>query len=262
MGQELFCPPSAMNNQTVYDLMDVATWVLQLAILIGMYRRRLTREYRVFFAYTAFTFCQTVLQFSIRNHFGFYSKEYFVAYWLGFVVHISLMFFIIQDVYAKVLFRYRGLRTVSAVVFRWAFMLLVVLSIVSALTSPAADGNWIYSSILKIDFGARLVEFGLIALLFIFARALALSWKEVVFGISVGTCFYCSAELAATALRTHLGREFALALSFLTPALGIISLGIWTSYVYRAELQRRIVLKPANPQLEEWDRAVLHFLNR
>lgn len=245
----------------IHDLMALATWILQIAILIRMHQRRLTREFRVFYAYTAFTLCESVSLVSIRNYFGYVSREYFIAYWIGFAIHIALMFFIIHEVYSKVLYRYEGLRTLSAIIFRWAFMLLVVLAMLSALSSPGADRDWMYSGILKVDYSARIVEFGLIALLFILARALALGWRECVFGIAVGTCFYCSAELAATALRTRLGNDFALTLSFLSPALGIITLGIWTAYVYRKERQHHEI-RLGNPQLEDWDRAVRQFLNR
>lgn len=250
------------NLQALFNTMACVTWILQVAILIGMYRKDLMREFRIFFAYTAFTLFQSLSLVAIRNYFGYRSVAYFDSYWIGFAIHIVLMFFIIQEVYAKVLCRYEGLRALSNIIFRWAFMLLVLLATTSALNAPAPAADWMYSNILRIDYSTRIVEFGLIVLLFVLARAFALSWRECVFGIAVGTCFYCSTELAILTLRTHYGPSVADLHAILSPLLGIITLSIWALYMYRAEHKRVTMGLPQNPQLEEWNRAVLQFLNR
>lgn len=247
---------------TVFNLMSLVTWTLQAAILIGMHKRSLTREFRIFFAYTMFTLFLGLVETYCLIRFGLISKEYFTVYWLAFPVHIGLMFFVIQEVYANVLFRYEGLRSLSRIIFRWAFMLLVVLAVATAFTSPAADRDAIYSVILKIDYGTRIVEFGLIGLLFMLAKTFNLGWRDCAFGIAVGSCFYCSTELAMITLRTHYGNEAALLVAYLMPMIDILALGIWTAYVYRAEHKFAAQGAVLNPQLEEWNVAVLQFLNR
>ena len=249
------------NQTTLFNVMAVLTWCLQVVILVRMSNKGLAREFRTFFAYTAFTLCLSVLRFWIRVHYGFYSVQYFVTYWPGFAIQVTLLFFVIQEIYAKVLYRYEGLRTLASIVFRWAFMLLVVIAIISATASPAADSDWMYSGILKLDYSARIVEFGLIALLFVFARTLALGWRECVFGIAVGTCFYCSTELAGIAVRAHYADQVASLYPTLQSVWGIIPLAIWTVYFYRAE-QRVPGARLRNPYLEEWNRAVVQFLKR
>lgn len=250
------------TENALFNTMAFVTWILQVAILIGMYKKSLMGEFRIFFSYTIYTFLLSISLVAIRNYVGYKSVAYFLTYWLGFAVHIVLMFFIIQEVYSKVLYRYEGLRALSSMIFRWAFMLLVVLATASAINSPDPAADWMYSGILRIDYGARIVEFGLIVLLFAFARMLALNWRECVFGIAVGTCFYCSTELAILALRTHYGPQAADLHAILSPLLGIISLTIWAVYMYRAEHKRVTIGPSVNPQLEEWNRAVLQFLGR
>ena len=250
------------TQTTLVNLMVLVTLALQVAILVGMYKRDLRREFRVFFTYTSFTLCLALVELFFLNSSGYKSKEYFLVYWLGFSVHITLMFFVIQEVYGNVLHRYEGLRTLSNMIFRWAFMLLVLLAIAAVLSSPPADRDWVYSPILKMDHGARIVEFGLIVLLFAFARTLALNLRGCAFGIAVGTCFYCSTELAVTALRNHYGNAAVVLDTFATPLFSIIALGIWTTYMYRAEREPFNIGRAVHPQLEEWNRAVLQFLNR
>jgi hypothetical protein len=208
-----------------------------------------------------FSLYRNVALFSIRNYFGFRSPEYFWGYWLTFVVDTTLVFFIIQEVYSKVLYRYEGLRTLSSMIFRWAFMMLVMVAGVSALASPAADRDFMYSGILLLDRSAMMVELGLVVLLFVFAKSLALGWRECVFGIAVGMCFYSSTELAALSLRTHYGNAVAELYSMLKPILGVTTLGIWTVYICRAERIREDVSRFRNSNLEGWNAAVLQFLN-
>lgn len=235
---------------------------LQAAILLRMYKSNLRRELKMFFAYMVFSFVRSVTLFSVRNYFGYRSQEYFAAYWLTFVIDTTLAFFIIQEVYAKALYRYDGLRTLSAMVFRWAFVILVLVAAITAMGSPAADRDYLYSGILLLDRSAMLVEFGLVVLLFILAKSLALGWRECIFGIAVGMCFYCSMQLAALSLRTHYGEVAAELYAIVKPVVSVTTLGIWTAYVYRSERARSDVAPFRNTNLNEWNAAVLQFLNR
>ena len=251
-----------MNEQvTLFNLVAFATWSLQVTLLVRMHQKHLAREYRIFFAYTAFTLLQSISETAILDYYGFHSRQYFLTYWALFPIQMTLMFFVIQEVYSKVLYRYEGLRTLSGMIFRWAFMLLVVIAIANAVSSPAAEKDWMFSGILKMDYSVRIVEFGLIILLFALAKALALSWRDCIFGIAVGTCFYCSTELAGIAVRTHYFREVAGLVATVQPFFGVISLAVWTAYFYRADHKFREI-KLSNPQLEEWNQAVLQFLSR
>lgn len=246
----------------LFNSLAVLACILQLAILVRMYRSNLRHELRMFFAYTVFALCRGISMTAVLNYFGFRSPEYFIGYWLGFLVDTTLTFFIIHEIYAKVLYRHEGLRILSSMIFRWAFGLLVLMSIANALATPAADRDWMYSGILLFDRGSIMVEFGLIALLFVFARTLALNWRECVFGIAVGLCFYCATDLVVVTLRTHYRNDAAVFFSVAQPSLNVIMLGIWTGYIYRSDRARNFISSVRNPNLDAWNQAVLQFLNR
>jgi len=249
-------------NGLFFRFLAAAGMILEAAILIRMYKVNLHRELRMFFAYTAFSLCRSVTLTAIRNYLGFRSPEYFITYWLTMVADITLAFFVIQEVYAKVLYRYEGLRKLSSIIFRWAFMVLALVAGITALASPAADRDFLYSGILLLDRSAMMIELGLIVLLFVFAKSLALGWRECVFGIAVGMCFYCSLEVAALSLRTHYANAVAELYSTVKPIFVVITLGIWTAYIYRAERASNNIFIPRNHNLDEWNNAVLQFLNR
>jgi hypothetical protein len=242
--------------------MSLGSIALLAALMVRMDKSKLRNELPMFYAYIVFAFLQGTVLFSIRNYFGFRSQEYFVAYWLMYVVETTLAFFIIREVYAKALQRYEGLRRLSQMLFRWAFLLLILVAVVTAMDSPTADGDFMYSRILILNRSAMIVEFGLVVLLFILAKSLALGWRECVFGIAVGMCFYCSMQLVAVSLRTHYQNEAADLYAIVKPMVGVTTLGIWTAYVHRGERARRDVTPFKNTSLDDWNAAVLQFLNR
>ena len=241
---------------------SLGSLALQAAILIRMNKSGLRHKLPIFYTYVVFTVLQGTVLFSFRNYFGFRSSEYFIAYWLMYAVDTAMAFFIIQEIYAKALSRYEGLRRLSQDLFRWSFVILVLVAAVTAMGSPAADGDFMYSCILLLNRSAMIVEFGLVVLLFILAKSLALGWRECVFGIAVGMCFYCSMQLVAVSLRTHYQNEAADLYAILKPLIGVTTLGIWTAYVYRSERARRDVTPFKNTSLDDWNAAVLQFLNR
>jgi hypothetical protein len=242
--------------------MSLGGLALQAAILLRMHNKKLHRELRMFYAYVAFSLLQSIILFSFLNYFGYFSPQYFFAYWLTSFVDMALTFFIIQEVYAKALYCYEGLRKLSSMIFRWAFMMLAMISIVYALASPAKNTDWMSAAIMLINQSALFVEVGLMVLLFVFARSLSLGWSECVFGIAVGMTFYCSMQLIAVSLRNNYGVAVEDFFIFGKPLISVSTLGVWMGYIYRSERVRKPVLPLQHSNLEAWNQAVLQFLSR
>src|ERR1051325_8703909 len=76
---------------------------LLAAMLLRMDKSKLGKELPMFFGYLAFALMQGTALFSIRHYFGYYSSEYFLAYWLLATADTVLAFFFIHEVYAKML---------------------------------------------------------------------------------------------------------------------------------------------------------------
>jgi len=222
----------------------------------------LRRDLPLFFAYVAFSVVQGVALFFLRAHFGFKSPEYFLAYWFLFLVETVLFFCVIQEIYVRVLSEYEGLRKLSTLIFRWAFMVLALIAAVNMLSAISGRTQQWYGAILLLDRCATIVELGLIVLLFVFARSLALGWRECVFGIALGVCLVCSMEVVALTLRLEYGEAFARIHAFAKPLTWLIAMAIWTVYVFRSQRARQYAVVFRDAELEEWNEAVLRFLNR
>jgi hypothetical protein len=260
----LFHHPMEINAPALFVVangISFGTLALLAAMLLRMDKSDLRHELPMFYAYLVFSFLQSATLFPIRYYFGYLSGEYFIAYWLMNIVDTTLVFFFIHEVYAKALYRYEGLRSLCRMLFRWSIVVLVLVAVVTAMGSKAADRDAMYSSILILNRSAMIVELGLVALLFILAKSLSLGWRECIFGIAVGICFYCSMQLVAVSLRTHAQNAAAHLFAIVKPLIGVATLGIWTAYVYRSDRARVELMPFKNKNLEEWNAAVLQFLN-
>lgn len=240
-----------------------ATFALQIAILVRMYKTGLWRELRMFFAYTLFCVFRTALLVPLREYAGAESSLYMAVYAVTMVADTALAFLVIQEVYAGVLHRYEGLRTLSVMIFRWAFMLLVLLAIVIAFAVPATDTDPLMAFFTVFERSAMLVELGLIALLFVLAKALSLGWRECIFGIAAGMCLFSSLDLAALTFRAHYGTQAAIAYNAFKSLAYMATAAVWTTYIYRAERARNREIVPfRSDTLDTWNSVVQQFLNR
>jgi hypothetical protein len=139
----------------------------------------------------------------------------------------------------------------------------MILTLVAALmTLASSDADPFFGPMNLLNRGAMFVEFGLIVLLFVFAKSLALGWKECIFGIAAGICLMCSVELISLTLRLRYGQTFAEVHAFAKPITWVAAVTVWTVYVFRSESARSNIVTLRDPELDEWNNAVLRFLNR
>ena len=249
------------TQTTIFNIVSVTGTLFQASIVVRLFMSKLRHDLPLFFAYCTFSVFEGMAHFLIRNYFGYRSVEYFLSYWLFLIADTALAFFVIHEVYSRALSLYEGLRKLSAIIFRWAFMVLVLISAISALTSSSGDPDAVYSAILLLARCAMMVELGLLVLLFIFARFLDLGWRECIFGIAAGLCFFCAIEVVSLTLRVRFGEAFGDIYAYLRPLAWFATTFIWTVYVFRSE-KARARLGPPRPELEEWNTAVLQFLSR
>lgn len=251
-----------IHETIIVNILSVAGTLLAAAVATRIFMTNLRRELPLFVSYCAYSVVQSVVLLTIRNYFGFRSIPHFLVYWALFIGETVLFFFVIHEVYQRALERYEGLRKLSAMIFRWAFMVMVLVATITTLTSSADPSDVFYGGVLLLDRAALIVELGLIVLLFVFCKSLSLGWKECIFGIAVGICLMCSIEVLSMTLRVHYGRPFADVYTILKPITWVITVGIWALYVFRSEHARSRVIVFRDAELAEWNDAVLRFLNR
>src|SRR5262249_39982562 len=152
--------------------------LLQLAVAIGMYWRKLHRNHPFFFYYLISQIVAFSLEFPIF-HSGNYAL-YFYTYWSCNALGLMLGFKVIHEVFVDVFRPFHTLRDLGSVLFEWAGLVMLLVAAVVAASSPASDDP-VIQAILTVERCVRVIQVGLIMFLLAFCKYLGVSWKQYSF---------------------------------------------------------------------------------
>jgi prepilin signal peptidase PulO-like enzyme (type II secretory pathway) len=116
-------------------------------------------------------------------------------------------------------------------------------------------------SVLVVSEAARILEVGLIGVLFLFSRAFGIHWRQATFGIALGLGIVATAELIALTIQSEFGPGAIDILNLARTGAFDVSLLTWIGYILAPEPSLNIAL-PEKSQLEEWNRAVMEFIQQ
>ena len=241
--------------------------IVVLAILMAVLLiRKNWSKFPIFSAYLTFCLTQgTVLYILLCTKLSLYisSRQWIREYWIAEVIGIILGFGVIYEVFRKLLASYSALRNLANTVFRWAFVVLVILGsmVLYVKFSPnhAHSAQAIYSNAMfVVEEAVRTTEVGLLLFLFMFAGAFGLHWRHSLFGIALGFGLFISIELIAVTMRSHLPAGFNIVrmLTF------TISLLIWLGYQLVPESAKQRTDLPKLAQLEQWNQALMELIHQ
>src|ERR1035437_8288456 len=172
------------------SVMSVAEFALWAVFGFLFWNKKLHRRFPVMGAYLALRVASTPALLAVlyvqsqpwgRNYF----PVYFFAYWAVYIASAVLLFFICMEVFRSALSAFPGLMRFGVVVFRWAAVVSVIVSLASI--SFAHQGFFILPNIaLGLMRSVSILELCLLAFLCLSMNALCLSARDMVFGISLG----------------------------------------------------------------------------
>jgi hypothetical protein len=222
--------------------------VVQLAAAGVFWRRKLHKQYPVFFAFLlvqAFFFAVTFL--AQGNE-----LIYFWAFWLSQAVNAALGFKIIHEVFLDVFRPYHALQDLGTPVFSWAGAVMILVAVVIA-ASNSNEGTIGLHAILTLQRSVRVVQFGLVLFLIIFARFLGISRKQLCFGIPLGFGLFAGVELLLLAI--YAGKLIGLnLLNLLNMFAYDVSMIAWFVYACWASVNRE---KSTNPlRTQRWENSI------
>jgi hypothetical protein len=238
---------------------QTAIWIgtagLEVLVLIMATRRRLYGIVPWFYAYLVIESVRDVViaPLAISS-----TPTYFYAYWVGEGVAGASGLFVIYEIYRQVLMQYACIKRLAFLIFGWATLVLVVVTAVTAFAAGGTENVRIVATFLAFDRSVRLVQAGLLLLLLIFSKALHLSWRHYVAGISLGFAVYITTDLVAATLRAHLGRGDDPVYVLMKPLAYGVAVLIWFAYV-AGPFRRYIASVPDSRELNElwrWNTAL------
>lgn len=240
---------------TAMSLAEILLWA-SLAFLFfkkGFHRRfNATSSYIVLRAVSGATLL-TVLAlestpFGQSNHFG---KLYFFGYFAMYVVSAVLLFFICIEVFRAALTSFPGIAKLAIVIFRWAAVVSVIVSLTSISYSHRG-----YYIIADISYGlmrsVSVLELCLLAFLCLSMNALRLTVRDMSFGIALGFGMMSAGDFILASWISRI-KSFADPVQYIIEALILVTLAMWVVYCVMPEPAPKPVLMPANSTIYRWN---------
>lgn len=188
-----------VHSQTMLVDLWCAQPVLQSAVAVILWRRKLHKQFPVFF----FFLLAQVANFAVVFPALLYGRYelYFWLFWLGESVNAVLGFKVIHEIFLDIFRPYHTLKDLGTLLFNWAGVVMLLVSVVVAF-SNSLDQSPLLHAITTLQRSVRLVQFGLILFLLLFSRFLGVSRKQISFGIALGFGLFAGMELMLIALHS------------------------------------------------------------
>jgi hypothetical protein len=235
---------------TAYYVLWISHPVLELSIAALMAKRKLHKKFPIFFIYLLSQLVTFAIVFPLFIK-GTY-ELFFYGYWICAVVSLAAGFKVLQEVFRDVFRPYYALKDLGNVLFKWAGLVMLLVAGVVAASSGASDQGPMVQAVLTVQRCVRLMQFGLILFLVMFAKYLGVSWRQSSFGIALGFGSFASIELMAVALRAS-GYMGELTLSVILMATYNFTLVIWSAYIWLKEPAREASVLLTS---QRWDQSL------
>lgn len=182
---------------------------------------------------------------------------YFYGYWGNYIVAAVAIFFVVQEVFKRVMEPVPGLRRLGLLAFRWISIVSVVLSI-GAIALPAGTGNSSQYVLMQIAPHlmrcVSILELCLLAFLALSIHTLGRSFRSRLFGIGLGFGLQAATELINSAL---LGKFPAMisSMNLFEQIMTTVVLLTWTAYFLVPEpaAERSLIVLPPSSAMARWN---------
>jgi len=224
--------------------------ILQSAVAAVLWRRKLHKQFPVFFAFLVAQVAIFAVTFPLYRDATY--RWYFWFYWLGEAVNAILGFKVIHEIFLDVFRPYHSLKDLGTPVFKWAGVVMLLVSVVVA-ASNSFSQDPIVHAVTTLERSVCMVQFGLILFLILFSRFLGVSRKQVSFGIALGFGLFAGTELMLLALHAgglvHQG-NFDL-INMLSYNFSIL---VWLAYSFSPVVMRETALNYL--QTQRWEQGL------
>ena len=224
--------------------------VLQGALAVVLWRRKVHRAFPVFFTYLLAQIAIFALTFPLRS--ADLYEWYFYTYWTGAAIIALLSFRVIHEIFLDVFRPYHMLKDLGTVLFKWTGLVMLLVSVVVAF-SNSSHGDPLVQAVTLLQRSVRMVQCGLILFLLLFSQFLGVSRKQHSFGIAAGFGLYASVELILLALYAG-GYLRERPMNLINAFTFTLAIGIWMVYALSRSAVRDTATNPL--QTQRWERSL------
>lgn len=238
--------------------MNVAEFLLWAALAFLFWSKGLHRRFQAMSYYVALRVISTPLLLLVlheqaspwgRQH--YLGQIYYFGFFGTYVASAVLLFLICIEVFRSALSAFPGITKLAIVIFRWAAVVSVIVSLTSI--SYAHKGiNIIADVSYGLMHSVSVLELCLLAFLCLSMNALRLTVRDISFGIALGFGLMSSGEFVLSSWISHV-RTLTDPVQFVFESLILMTLVIWMAYCILPEPARKPVLMPASSTIYRWN---------
>lgn len=241
----------------------IAPHILLGIFLICLLGRRLQGQLPIFVSYVVFELVHFSVLFTIYLHSPFHAMIYKWTLVVGEAIGSILELGVIYELANELLLS----RSSVASVLRPALQVILALLLLGAAIGSGAFSGISVQRVTNIfeimNFSSNLIEAGMVLALFIFARALSVSWHSWIAGVALGFGVSASIDFVSAALRAEWGKRAFVAADLTLMAGFHICVVIWLVSLF---LSDRTAPFPdgkfKSSDLELWDQELQRMVQR
>jgi hypothetical protein len=239
-------------------VMWVSAPLLQVGILVFMYRRKLHQDYPIFYNYTLFQVLTSVLLFFVRNFWKSPAADYvyYYGYWGTGLISALMSFAVLHEIFKDAFRPFEALRDLSSILFRWAALVVLLVAGMAAITaSNAGQTDPVTNTILLIQRNVRVMQCGLIFFLLLFSEYLGISRRHILFGVAVGFGIFAAINMLVSTSLSHATALNGTTLREINSGAYLVACLIWFGYIaYPGTLRAGESVKDARSK--DWNEAL------
>jgi hypothetical protein len=251
-----------MSSQVAMTMMSAAEFLLSAVLAFVFWKIALHRRFPAMGAYLSLRVVSTpVLTFLLLGRSGqLYATHqferasaqmYFFTYWPVYLISAVLLYFVCMEVFRSVLSSLPGLQKLGILLFRWAVLVSVIVTVSSV--SFSHRGVLIIPDIaMPLMRSVSLLELCLLAFLCMSMNALRLSVRDFAFGIALGFGVMACNDFLTVSLVSRYASLTA-PLQFVYESVILLSLGMWVAYCTLPEPARKPLVMPVNSTIYRWN---------
>ncbi len=178
-------------------------------------------------------------------------KIYFFGFFAAYLASAVLLFFICIEVFRSALAAFPGITKLAIVIFRWAAVVSVIVSL-SSITYTNPGLRMIPDVSYGLMHAVSVLELCLLAFLCLSMNALRLTVRDLSFGIALGFGVLSSGDFIVASWISRVGSHND-PVQFIYESLILATLTIWMVYSVLPEPVRQPILMPTNSTIYRWN---------
>ena len=241
----------------------IAPHLLLAVFLICLMRRGVHRQLPVFVAYVVFELVQFLTLFIIFRHHPFPVATYRWVLVFGKGIIAILGLGVIYELANELLLSRSSLASILRPILRATLAALMLVAAIASGDLSDISLQRVANIFEVLNFSSSLILVGMVLALFVFARALRVSWRSWVAGVALGFGISASIDLSSEAFRSALGKRAFIAVDITQMAAFHVCVVIWLiSLFLSAPTPSFADTKLQASDLELWDQELQRMVPR